>query len=62
MDVELEPTAAEVADGTNGRPVHRRATVLFEKELEVSAGKVRYRAGEGKGGAIVDRVVAAVPD
>lgn len=62
IDVELEPTAAEIKDGTQGRPAPRRATVLFQKELEVVAGKVRYRTGEGAGGAIVDRVTAALPD
>lgn len=61
IDVELEPTAAEVADGTNGRPAHRRAAALFHKELEVTAGKVRYRAGEGAGGAIRDRAVMDRP-
>ncbi len=55
IDVELEPTNAEVVDSTNGRPAPRRAAVLIEKELEVVAGKVRYRAGEGAGGRIIDR-------
>lgn len=61
IDVELEPTAAEIAAGTNGHPAPRRATVLFQKELEVAAGKVRYRAGEGAGGAIVDRAAVVLP-
>lgn len=55
MDVELEPTAAEIRDSVNGRPKHRRAGVLFREELEIVAGKVRYRAGKGEGGAINDR-------
>ena len=55
IDVELEPTEAEVENGVNDRPTPRRAGVLFRKELEVVAGKVRYRAGEGAGGAIHDR-------
>ncbi len=62
FDVELDPTNAEVIAGANGRPAHRRATVLFEKELEVAAGKVRYRAGEGAGGAIRDRASVERPD
>jgi hypothetical protein len=61
IDVELEPTAAEIARGANGRPASRRAAVLFKKELEVVAGKVRYRAGEGGGGAIVDRAAVVLP-
>ena len=61
-DVELEPTADEIKDGTDGRPLHRRASVLFAKELEVVAGEVRYRAGEGAGGAINDRVAAEPPE
>ena len=61
IDVEIEPTNAEVVAGTNGRPAPRRAAVLFEKELEVVAGKVRYRVGGGGSGAIVDRVVPVLP-
>ena len=61
IDVELEPTADEIAGGVNGRPAPRSAGNLFRKELEVSAGKVRYRAGEGAGGAIVNRAVAELP-
>ena len=60
IDVELEPTADEIADGVNGRPAQRRAGDLFRKELEVVAGKVRYRAGKGSGGAIRDRAVEAL--
>ncbi len=55
IDVELEATAQEVRDGVNARPQHRRASRLFQKELEVVGGRVRYRAGEGDGGAINDR-------
>lgn len=58
IDVILEPTAEEIAGGANGRPLPRNASVLFQKELEVSEGKVRYRAGEGSGGSIVSRAVA----
>ncbi len=61
IDVVLEPTAREIADGLNGHPALRSASDLFNKELEVAAGRIRYRAGEGSGGAIVDRVVAALP-
>jgi len=61
IDVELEPTAAEIAAGTKGRPQHRKASVLFREELEMVAGKVRYRAGRGEGGAIRDRVPVALP-
>ena len=58
IDVEVEPTAREIANSANSRLVPRSAAVLFTKELEVVAGKVRYRAGEGAGGAIVSRAVA----
>ena len=61
IDVELEPTNAEVIAGANGRPAPRSAGDLFRKELEVVAGKVRYRAGKGSGGAIVDRAVTERP-
>ncbi len=61
IDVELEPTAAEVAGGKDEHPAPRRAGVLFKKQLEVVAGKVSYRAGEGDGGAIRDRGAAALP-
>lgn len=55
IDVKLEPTADEIANGVRDRPAPRKASVLFGKELEVVAGKVGYRAGEGAGGAIVVR-------
>ena len=61
IDVELEPTAAEIAEGTKGRPEHRKASVLFNEELEIVGGRVRYRAGRGAGGAISDRVPDAAP-
>ena len=61
IDVELEPTAAEIADGVDGRPVHRKAAVLFNEELEVVGGRVRYRAGRGAGGTIGDRVPDRAP-
>ncbi len=61
IDVELEPTADEIAGGVNGRPAPRSAGDLFRKDLEVIAGKVRYRPGKGSGGAISDRTVAALP-
>ncbi|KKL26155.1 hypothetical protein LCGC14_2398120 [marine sediment metagenome] len=61
IDVELEPTNAEVVAGANGRPAPRRAADLFAKELEVVAGKVRYRPGKGSGGAISNRAVAVLP-
>lgn len=60
-DVELEPTAAEIADGVSGRPVHRKASVLFQQELEMVGGRIRYRAGKGAGGAINDRVPDVAP-
>lgn len=62
IDVVLEPTAAEITDATHGRPAHRNAAALFQKELEVVDGKVRYRAGEGAGGSIVSRAVAELID
>lgn len=55
VDVELEATTAEIAESVNGQPTHRKASVLFQKELEISGGRVRYRTGEGDGGAIKDR-------
>lgn len=61
IDVELEPTNAEVVGGTDGHPMHRKASVLFREELEVVAGRVRYRAGKGQGGAISDRVPDVAP-
>lgn len=61
IDVELEPTAVEIADGVNGRPAHRKASVLFREELEIVGGRVRYRAGRGAGGSIGDRVPDRAP-
>lgn len=61
IDVELEPTEAEIAEGVNGRPVHRKASVLFRQELEVVGGRVRYRPGEGQGRGIGDRVPVVLP-
>lgn len=60
IDVELEPTAAEIENSTHGRLAPRSAAVLFHEELEVVAGKVRYRAGKGEGRAIRDRVAAVL--
>jgi hypothetical protein len=62
IDVELEPTAEEIANGLEDQPAPRSASVLFHKELEVVAGRVRYRAGEGSGGAIIDRGAVVAPD
>lgn len=61
VDVTLEPTAEEIAKAVNGRPKHRSAAVLFQEELELVAGKVRYRAGKGQGRAIRDRAAVAIP-
>jgi hypothetical protein len=61
IDVELEPTAREIADGDVDKPAPRRASVLFNRQLEVVGGKVRYRSGEGGGGAIIDRAAAVLP-
>lgn len=61
IDVKLEPTAAEAGDVLNPQSKPRSASVLFKKELEVIAGKVSYRAGEGSGGAIIDRGAASPP-
>lgn len=61
-DVELEPTAAEIAGGTPGRPEHRSAAVLFQKELEMVAGKIVYRAGVETIGVIRDRAAVVLPD
>jgi hypothetical protein len=61
FDVELAPTNAEVVAGVNGHPAPRSAAVLFHKELEVIAGKVRYREGKGAGGAIVRRAAVELP-
>ncbi len=62
IDVELEATNAEVVNGTNGRPTHRSASVLFQKELEVVGGRVRYRVGEGEGRPIRDRAPVELPN
>ena len=61
IDAVLEPTAAEIEKGSNGHPAPRPASVLFQKELRVVAGKISYRAGEGAGGAIGDRVPVEIP-
>ena len=61
VDVELEPTPEEIAESTDGRPVHRKASVLFREELEIVGGRIRYRAGKGAGGAISDRVPDVAP-
>lgn len=61
IDAVLEPTAEEITNGENDQPVPRPASVLFQKELEIVGGRVRYRAGEGAGGAIDDRVPVALP-
>ena len=55
IELELEPTPEEVAAGENGRPAHRSASVLFNTELEISGGKIRYRADSGQAGAITER-------
>ena len=60
IDVELEPTNEEVKNSVNGRPKHRRAGVLFREELEHVGGVIRYRAGKGKGGKILNRAVVEI--
>lgn len=53
--LELEPTPEEIEAGENGRPAHRSASSLFNTELEISGGKIRYRADSGRTGAITVR-------
>lgn len=62
IDVELEATAAEIANGAPQRPQHRDAGVLFHEELEVVRGIVRYRAGKGEGRPIRNRTAVELPD
>lgn len=58
IELELEPTNAEVIDGTNGHPQHRKASALFNDELEYDAigDKIRYRADSGRAERITERV------
>ena len=62
IDVELEATAAEIANGAPERPQHRSAGVLFGEELEVIGGVVRYRTGKGEGRRIRNRAPVELPD
>lgn len=57
IELELEPTQAEIDEGKFGQPRHRTAGVLFNTELEFDAlsDKVRYRSGKGQGGKIEPR-------
>lgn len=57
IDLELEPTIEEIAEGKNGQPRHRPAGVLFNDELEfdVLSDRVRYRPGQGQGRRIEPR-------
>lgn len=59
IELELEPTQAEIDGGENGQPRHRRAGVLLREELMFDAlsDKVRYRPGKGEGGKIEPRDV-----
>ena len=54
IELEIEATQEEIAEGTSGQPRHRKATVLFRDELEYDAvgDRIRYRAGAGRDGAI----------
>ena len=61
IDVEVEATAREVTDSTNGQPAPRKASRLFREQLEVVGGRVRYRPGEGDGGRISDRAIVVAP-
>ncbi len=61
IDVELEPTVTEIENSTHGRPQHRRASVLFQEELEVVGGRVRYREGRGQGRFIRERDPVKIP-
>ena len=45
VNLILAPTVEEIERGENGKPVHRKAAELFQKELEFTDGKVRYRIG-----------------
>ena len=48
IDLELEPDAEEIREGKAGRPRHRKASDLFQNELEFRGGKVRYRRDAGR--------------
>lgn len=45
VNLILTPTEAEITQKEDGKPVHRKAAELFQKELEFTDGKVRYRIG-----------------
>lgn len=57
IELELEPTQEEIDKGENGRPQFRKASALFNDELEydVPSGRVRYRADSGRDGKIDPR-------
>lgn len=63
IELEVEATQEEIDAGENGRPRHRKASVLFREELEydIPSGKVRYRVGQGGGGAINPHIPVALP-
>lgn len=54
IELELEATPEEIAEGESGQPRHRKASALFRDELEFDApsDRVRYRAGSGRDGKI----------
>lgn len=54
IELELEPTQAEIDDAEHGQPRHRNAGVLLRDELEydIPSAQVRYRSGRGLTGKI----------
>lgn len=62
VNVILEPTADEIAQGSDGRPLHRSASKLFNEELEFvrgiegEDGKVVYRSGSPQFGEDIQEV------
>jgi hypothetical protein len=59
IELEIEPTNAEVVAGTNGRPAHRKASALYNDELEYDAqgDQIRYRLDSGRTEKIIPRDV-----
>ena len=57
IELELEPTQAEMDASVRGQPRHRNAGVLMRDELEydIPSAQVRYRSGRGLTGKIEPR-------
>lgn len=57
VELELEATPEEIAEGVNGHPRHRKASALYNDELEYDApsDRIRYRADAGRAEKITPR-------